>query len=87
MGAIVSQIRSLTIVDSTIHSGASKKTSKLHVTGLAGNSSVTGEFPAPMASNAEMSLFDDVIMQVSGRETGEMSSLDSPIRIFSLRTF
>ena len=32
----------------------SKKTSKLHVTGLcAGNSPGTGEFPAQMASNAE----------------------------------
>ena len=32
----------------------SKKTSKLHVTGLcAGNSLVTGEFPSQMASNAE----------------------------------
>ena len=32
----------------------SKKTSKLHVTGLCeGNSPVTGEFPAPMTSNAE----------------------------------
>ena len=32
----------------------SKKTSKLHVTGLcAGNSPGTGEFPAPRASNAE----------------------------------
>ena len=32
----------------------SKKTSKLHVTGLcAGNSPATGEFPAQMASNAE----------------------------------
>ena len=31
-----------------------KKTSKLHVTGLcAGNSPVTGEFPAQMASNAK----------------------------------
>ena len=31
-----------------------KKTSKLHVTGhCAGNSPVTGEFPAQMASNAE----------------------------------
>ena len=34
--------------------GRSKKTSKLRVTGLyAGNSQVTGEFPAQMASNAE----------------------------------
>ena len=41
----------------------SKKTSKLRVTGLcAGNSPRTGEFPAQMASNAEMFPFDDVIM-------------------------
>ena len=41
----------------------SKKASKLRVTGLcAGNSPVTGEFPAQMASNAEMFPFDDVIM-------------------------
>ena len=42
----------------------SKKTSKLRVTGLcAGNSPVTGEFPAQMASNAETVPFDDVIMK------------------------
>ena len=41
----------------------SKKTSKLRVTGLcAGNSPVTGEFPAQKACNAEMFPFDDVIM-------------------------
>ena len=41
----------------------SKKTSKLRVTGLcAGNSPETGEFPAQLASNAEMFPFDDVIM-------------------------
>ena len=41
----------------------SKKTSKLRVTGLwVGNSPVTGEFPAQMASNAEILSFDDVIM-------------------------
>ena len=41
----------------------SKKTSKLRVTGLCvGNSPVTGEFPAQMASNAEMFSFDDVIV-------------------------
>ena len=41
----------------------SKKTSKLRVTVLcAGNSPVTGEFPAERASNAEMVPFDDVIM-------------------------
>ena len=43
--------------------GRSKKTSKLHVTGLcAGNSPVTGDFPAQRASNAEMFPFDGVIM-------------------------
>ena len=37
-----------------LFSRRSKKTSKLRVTGLcAGNSPVTGEFPAQMASNAE----------------------------------
>ena len=50
MGAMVSQITSLTIVYSTI----TKKASKLCVTGpCAGNSPVTGEFPAQMTSNAE----------------------------------
>ena len=40
-----------------------EKTTKLRVTGLCvGNSPVTGEIPAQMAGNAEMFLFDDVIM-------------------------
>ena len=51
---MASQITSFTIVYSIVYSGADKKTSKLRVTGLcAGNSPVTGEFPAQMASNAE----------------------------------
>ena len=42
---------------------SSKETSKLRVTGLcAGNSPVTGEFPAQRASNAKTFPFDDVIM-------------------------
>ena len=55
MSAMASQITSLTIVYLTVNSGRrSKKTSKLRVTGLcAGNSPVTGEFPAQRASNAE----------------------------------
>ena len=57
MSTMASQITSLTIVYSTAYSGVtvrSKKTSKLRVTGLcAGNSPVTGEFPAQRASNAE----------------------------------
>ena len=52
IGAMASQ---MTIVYSTVYPGAvKKKTSKLRVIGLcAGNSPVTGEFPAQMASNAE----------------------------------
>ena len=52
---IASQITSLTMVYSTVYSTSrSKKTSKLCVTGLCeGNSPMTGEFPAQMASNAE----------------------------------
>ena len=52
---MASQNTSLTIVYSAVYSGADqRKTSKLCVTGLcAGNSPVTGEFPAQMVSNAE----------------------------------
>ena len=66
MSAMASQITSLTIVYSTIHSDADqKKTSKLRITGLsAWNSPVTGKFPAQMASNAKMFPFDDVIQEV-----------------------
>ena len=52
---MASQITSLTLVYSIVYSRRrSKKTSKLHVTGLCeGNSPVTGEFPTQRASNAE----------------------------------
>ena len=51
MGEMASQITSLTIVY-RLFRRRSKKTSKLRVTGLCeGNSPVTGEFPAQMASN------------------------------------
>ena len=55
MGAMASQITSLTIVYSTVYSGVDqRRPSKLCVTGLcAGNSSVICEFPAQMACNAE----------------------------------
>ena len=55
MGTMASKITSLTIGYSTVSPGADpKKISKLRVTGLcAGNSLVTGEFLAQMASNAE----------------------------------
>ena len=55
MGAIASQITSLTIVYLTVYSDADqRKTSQLRVTGLCvGNSPETAEFTAQMASNAE----------------------------------
>ena len=55
MGAMSSQITSLTIGYSTVYSRRrSKKTSKLRITGLCeGNSPVTGEFPAQRASKEE----------------------------------
>ena len=55
MCAMASQITSLTIVYSTVYSGANqRKHQKFRVTGLcAGNSPATGEFPAQMASYAE----------------------------------
>ena len=55
MGAMASQITSLTIVYSTVYSGADqRKHQKLCVTGLcAGNSPGTDEFPAQIASYAE----------------------------------
>ena len=52
MSTMAYQITSLTIVYSIVYSGADHR--KLRVTGLcAGNSPVTGEFPAQSASNAE----------------------------------
>ena len=80
MSLMASQITSLAIDYSTVYSGAeSKKTSKLRVTGLcAGNSPGTGEFPAQMASDAEMFPFDDVIME-QNRHNNTQFTLDSVI--------
>ena len=53
MGAMASRITSLTIVCTTVYSGAYQR-KQLRVTGLCeGNSPGTGEFPAQRASNAE----------------------------------
>ena len=52
MGAMASHITSLSIVYSTVYTGADER--KLRVTGLCeGNSPVTGEFPSQRASNAK----------------------------------
>ena len=55
MDAMASQITSLTIVYSTLYSGADqrKHQSSTSLAFVWGNSPVTGEFPAQMASNAE----------------------------------
>ena len=54
MGTIASQITSSRLCTHCLFRRRSKKTSKLRVTGLCeGNSPVTGDFPAQMASNAE----------------------------------
>ena len=55
MSMIASQITGISIVYSTICSGADqRKKSKLRITGICGgNSPVTGEFPAQRASNVE----------------------------------
>ena len=53
MGAMASEITSLTIVYSTVIQAQIKEKLELRVIGLcAGNSPVTGEFPAQMASDA-----------------------------------
>ena len=55
----------------------SKKTSKLRVTGLcAGNSPVTGEFPAQMASNAENgSILTHYFLEMNG---GDILTVKAP---------
>ena len=54
MGAMTSQITSFTIIYSTVYSGVDQKNIKApRHWPLRGNSSMTGELPAEMASNAE----------------------------------
>ena len=55
MSVMASEITSLMIIYLTDYSDTDeRKNSKLHLTGLcAGNSSMTGEFPAQRTSNAE----------------------------------
>ena len=70
MSAMKSQITGVSIVYyhrlNRLVMRRSKKTSKLRVTGLcAGNSPVTGEFPAQRASYAENVSIDDDIMDLA----------------------
>ena len=61
MSAMASQITSITTVYSTVYSQR-KYQSSTSLAFVWGNSPVTGEFPAQMASNAIIFPFDDVIM-------------------------
>ena len=80
MGAIASQITSLATVYSTVYSSVDQRiTSKLRVTGLCeGNSPVTDEFPAQMASNAEnVSIWwchYDIGTQLRGMESNNLEN-------------
>ena len=71
MDTTASQITSLMIVYSTVQfRRKSKETSKLRVTGLcAGNSPVTGEFPAQLLP------FDNVIMKMQELYTFRIAKL------------
>ena len=63
MGEMASQITSLTIVYSTVYSGADQRKHKSFASlDFVGHSSVTDEFLSQMACNAEMFPYDDVIM-------------------------
>ena len=64
MSATASQITSLGIVYSTVYSGADqrKHQSSMSLAFVWGDFPVTVEFPAQMASNADIFSFDDVIM-------------------------
>ena len=68
MTKTVSQITSLTVVYSIVYSGADKKTIKApRHWPLCGEFTGTGEFPAPMASNAE-----NVSIWLRHHETNEL---------------
>ena len=64
MGAMVSQITSLTIANSILYSGADqgKYQTSASLAFVRGIHQVTDEFPAQMASNAKNVPFDDVSM-------------------------
>ena len=66
MGAMASQITSLTIFYTKVYSGADqrKHQSSASLAFVRGNSPVTTEFHAQMASNAENFPSDDVIMDI-----------------------
>ena len=88
MGAIASQITSLTIVYSTGYSDADqwKHQSSAPLAFVWGISPLTGEFPAQMASNAEMFPFDDVIMKMVQYNDSFISTVDTGGLVLSVAT-
>ena len=66
MGPMASQITSISIVYSTVYSGADqrKHQSSAPLAFVRGILPGTGEFPAQMASNAENIPFNDIIMSL-----------------------
>ena len=93
MRAMASQITSLTIVYSSVYSGADqrKHQSSASLAFVRGIHPVTGEFPAQRASNTEMFPFDDVIMIQQSTESirkniteGLLSSIPSSVCLILL---
>ena len=65
MGAIASQITSLTIVFSSVYLDIDQRKHQSSASlAYVGNSPEADEFPAHMASNTEMFPFDDIIMNM-----------------------
>ena len=76
MGAMVSQINSLTIVYLNVYSSADKRKHQSSA------SLGTGDFPAQMASNAENVPFDDVIVYwQERREITNIANVDMGDRL------
>ena len=73
MGAMASQITSLTIVYSIFQSGADQRKHQSPASLAFVQGIHRGEFPAQMASNAENFPFDDVIMEKECLDPGLIS--------------
>ena len=66
MSVMASQITGVSIIYSTVCSGADERKHESSNALCEENSSVTGEFASQKAINAEMFPFDDVIMSTVG---------------------
>ena len=78
MGVMVSQITSLTIVYSTVYSGADqRKHQSSALLAFAGNSRVTDEFPTQRPVTRKMLPFDDVLMISTSKHNGRKQTYDN----------